>query len=38
MVSGSLVFRVSGKERTSKPERRHKLIIMKIIILIIIII
>ena len=25
MVSGSLVLSVSGSERTSKPERRHKL-------------
>ena len=27
MVSGSLVFRVSGRERTSKPDMRHKLMI-----------
>ena len=25
MVSGNLVFRVSGSERTSKPDMRHKL-------------
>ena len=25
MVSGNLVFRVSGRERTSKPDMRHKL-------------
>ena len=25
MVSGSLVLRVSGRERTSKPERRQRL-------------
>ena len=27
MVSGNLVFRVSGRERTSKPDMRHKLMI-----------